>query len=346
MAIEDDIQEIAESIPELRSHGSLDDEAKTKQYLILPFIRALGYNDARPSEVVPEYTADFGQGWKVDYALMSDGQPAIIIECKKFGENLDAHLTQLGRYFPFTKAQFAVLTNGTIYRFFTESRSDRMIDPTPFLELNLERLDPESLRQLEKFKIGFDVNETVKTASRLRQINGMKEVLRQQYINPEDDFVSWLGGRVYSGRMTQGARDELRELAQRAFNDFVNDRIGETLKLAQSSIGQMPSGESEPPQPDDGVADAGARRVVTTAQEWEAFAIVKAILHDTVSADRVFIRDTVQYCAIVLDDNRRRPLCRLRLDGIPKQIGLFDGSREQGGSGPASRKDSRYRLLG
>ena len=95
------------------------------------------------------------------------------------------------------------------------------------------------------------------------------------------------------------------------------------------------AGTRFPARPGPGLGD---RRVVTTAQEWEAFAIVKAILHDTVSADRVFIRDAVQYCAIVLDDNRKRPLCRLRLDRIPNQIGLFDGSRERGGSGALVEK--------
>ena len=121
MAFEDEIQEIAERIPELRSQGNLDDEAKTKQYLVVPFLRALGYNDSVPSQVVPESTADFGnrQGWKVDYALISGGQPVIIIECKESKNTLaKAEIDQLGRYFPFTKARICILTNGVLYKFF------------------------------------------------------------------------------------------------------------------------------------------------------------------------------------------------------------------------------------
>ena len=57
MAIED-IKDLAERVPSLQP--MLDDEAKTKQFLVLPLIRALGYDDANPAEVVPEYTADFG----------------------------------------------------------------------------------------------------------------------------------------------------------------------------------------------------------------------------------------------------------------------------------------------
>ena len=44
MAIED-IKDLAERIPSLQP--MLDDEAKTKQFLILPLIRALGYDDCK-----------------------------------------------------------------------------------------------------------------------------------------------------------------------------------------------------------------------------------------------------------------------------------------------------------
>jgi hypothetical protein len=77
-------------------------EEATKTALILPFIRlVLGYDHTDPEEVVPEFTADVGikKGEKVDYAIMMDGKPVILMECKSAKTDLDeAHASQLYRY--------------------------------------------------------------------------------------------------------------------------------------------------------------------------------------------------------------------------------------------------------
>ena len=67
---------------------------------------------------MPEFTADYGlrAGEKVDYAVMRNGSPVILIECKKLGDSLDAsRASQLARYFVHTPARIAVLTDGLIY---------------------------------------------------------------------------------------------------------------------------------------------------------------------------------------------------------------------------------------
>ena len=48
----------------------------------------MGYNVFDPTEVVPEFTTDYGtkKGEKVDYAIIQDGKPIILIEYK----NIDA----------------------------------------------------------------------------------------------------------------------------------------------------------------------------------------------------------------------------------------------------------------
>ena len=63
-----------------------DTEEATKSALVLPFIQMLGYEIFDPTEVVPEYTADVGtkKGENVDYALMQNGKPAVLVECKKY----------------------------------------------------------------------------------------------------------------------------------------------------------------------------------------------------------------------------------------------------------------------
>lgn len=68
---------------------------------------------------------------------------------------------------------------------------------------------------------------------------------------------------------------------------------------------------------------------MTTAEEIEGYHIVKAILRDTVNAERVAIRDTKSYCGILLDDNNRKPICRLHFNYSQKYIGVFTQKQEE-----------------
>lgn len=336
MSIEDDIRVVAGRIPSLKER--LTTEEATKQALILPFLQALGYNVFDPTEVMPEYTADIGtkQGEKVDYAIMSDDAPVMLIECKRASDKLASpdRVSQLYRYFSTdAKIHIGVLTNGILYQFFSDLDSPNVMDTTPFLEVNLEDLNPGALEQVGQFAKGFDLDETVETASRLRYINGMKGVLTKQFNHPEEDFVEWLGRRVYSGRMTQTVKEKFTALTRRAFHEFVNDRITTTLRAAQD-LTQIQQ-EEIPPQREergDETHEQDQPKIVTTAQELQGYEIVKDIAQDIIEPERVTLRDSQSYCGIFLDDTNRRPLCRFYFDRKQKYIGLFDGSRNNQGS--------------
>ena len=193
MAFEDEIRNLADRLSAVKDRLATDEA--TKQSLVLPFLQALGYNVFDPTEVEPEYNADFGEtkGWKADYALKFDGQPIIIIECKSVSNNLDGVVPQLGRYFPHTRARIGVLTNGIIYKFFTDQSEINRMDEHPFWEVDLQSLSDRDIEQLETFINGSDVSEAVTAASRLKYIAGMKITLGQQYHNePDDSFAEWL----------------------------------------------------------------------------------------------------------------------------------------------------------
>ena len=341
MPIEDDIRAVAGRIPGLKER--LTTEEATKQALILPFLQALGYNVFDPAEVVPEYTADIGtkQGEKVDYAIMLDDAPVMIIECKKAsdilaaGNQVSRQVSQLYRYFSTdTQIHIGVLTNGIRYQFFSDLDSPNVMDTTPFLEVNLEDVNPGALEQLGQFAKGFNVDETVEAASRLRYINGMKEVLTKQFNSPEEDFVEWLGRRVYAGRMTQTVREKFTALTRRAFHEFVNDRITATLRTAQDLTQIQEESDINPQraEPDDESDGQVQPKIVTTAEELQGHEIVKDIAQDVVDPERVTLRDSQSYCSILLDNNNRRLLCRFYFDRSQKYIGLFDGSRHSGGT--------------
>ena len=67
--------------------NQIQTEEATKTSFIMPFFQLLGYDVFNPLEFVPEYTADVGikKGEKVDYAILNDGEPVILVEAKWCG---------------------------------------------------------------------------------------------------------------------------------------------------------------------------------------------------------------------------------------------------------------------
>jgi hypothetical protein len=70
-------------------------------------------------------------------------------------------------------------------------------------------------------------------------------------------------------------------------------------------------------------------KVVTTEDELEAFYVVKSLLRRTVDPKRIIMRDTQSYCGVLLDDNNRKPICRLHFNGKQKYIGLFKADKSE-----------------
>ena len=124
----------------IKQKDVIQTEEATKTAFVMPFINLLGYDVFNPTEVVPEYTADIGtkQGEKVDYAIFKDNEVIMLIECKKYGEDLsDVHTSQLYRYFSVAHARIAVLTDGVLYRFYTDLEESNIMDTKPFLEFSI-----------------------------------------------------------------------------------------------------------------------------------------------------------------------------------------------------------------
>ena len=53
------------------------------------------------------------------------------------------------------------------------------------------------------------------------------------------------------------------------------------------------------------------------------------MLRQKINAGRIVFRDTQSYFGILLDDNNRKPLCRVHLNGKKKYLSLFDKDNEE-----------------
>lgn len=310
----------------------LSTEEATKTALVLPFLSALGYDIFNPTEVTPELHADIGikKGEKVDYAILQDGKPIILIESKGCGCDLDrAHASQLYRYFSVTDARFGVLTNGTCYRFFSDLEKPNTMDSKHFFEFDLLSAGDTEVEELKKFtKSSFDLDNILTTASQLKYVREIKRYLAAQLIDPSEEFVRLIASQVQAGRFTQAVREQFQPIVKRAFQSFINDRISDRLKFALSEEAAEASAQLTD-QPGPPAETAAEPEIQTTEEEVQAYYIIKAILSPVIDVRRIALRDVRTYCGVLLDDNNRKPICRLWFNTAQKYVGIFDREKNE-----------------
>jgi predicted type IV restriction endonuclease len=331
----DRIRELAARVPKQLEH--IQTEEATKNALVMPFIAALGYNVFDPTEVTPELNADVGvkKGEKVDYAILRDGQPILLFECKHHAADLSkVHASQLYRYFSVTAARFSVLTNGLVYWFYTDLEALNKMDSKPFFEFNLLDFREQDAEELKKFsKSTFDLNNILTTASELKYTREIRRILAEQLQEPTEEFVKFFAAQLYTGKMTQKVREQFAQLTRQALKQFINDQINDRLKTALAGDTTMIAPADKTTDPaivSNGTGGVAVEEnVVTSEDELEAFYIIRAILREIVPVKRVVLRDRQTYCGILLDDNGRKPICRLHFNGSRKYIGFFDNQKDQ-----------------
>lgn len=308
---------------------SIQTEEATKNAFVMPFLQSLGYDVFNPLEVVPEFIADIGikKGEKIDYAIFKDGHPTILIECKDWRQNLNVHDGQLLRYFHVSKAKFGLLTNGIVYRFYSDLVAPNKMDEKPFLEFNITEIKDNQIEELKKFhKAKFDAESIVNTASEMKYMNELKHLLHQELTEPSSEFVKYFAKQVYPSVVTAKVLEQFTELTKKSIQHYISDLITERLKTALSKEDEKNKVENEI-SAEQNLEDIS--KINTTEEELEAFLIVKTILRQKVPATRVTYRDAQSYFAIFLDDNNRKAICRLYLNGGKKYIGTLDENKKE-----------------
>lgn len=321
--------------------GLIQTEEATKNAMIMPLIQILGYNVFDPFEVTPEFTSDIGtkKGEKVDYVILRDGKPIMLFECKKSGGDLNInHASQLFRYFHVTEARFGVLTNGLIYRFFTDLEQSNKMDEKPFFEFNILDFKERDVDELRKFaKTAFDLETILTTANELKYTRVIQSKLAEWLANPTDEFVRLIASELLgTKRFTAQLKDQYTSITKRAFEQLVGEKINDRLKVAMAPE-SVSIADPVAPASQRNVNDLESKNqassdaaISTTADEIEAFHTVRAVLYGTVPAKRIFMRDSQSYCAILFDDNNRKPICRLRFNNTKQlRFGVFNECREE-----------------
>ena len=317
MEFNEKIKQFSERVSMLKD--TISTEEATKMSLIVPVFQILGYDVFNPLEFCPEYTADVGikKGEKVDYAILEDGQPNILIECKSCSEQLDKHSSQLFRYFGTTPAKFGILTNGIVYRFYTDLEESNKID--------MISLKESSINEFKKFcKENFDRDKIFSTAEELKYSSLIKGVLAAEFEKPSEEFVRFILTNIYDGQKNQRIIEKFTPVVKKAFSSFVNEIVNNKISSALSKDSE----EETPATSEVAATEEPTSKIITTEEELAAFYIIRGLLAGSVPVEDVVHRDTESYFGILYKDNNRKPICRLNLDRKNKQLFIPDENKK------------------
>lgn len=330
MDFKDTLKQLSERVIKLKDN--IQTEEATKNAFIMPFINALGYDVFDPMEVVPEMTCDIAmkKGEKIDYAIIKDGEPILLIECKHWAQDLNLHDNQLTRYFNVSKAKFGLLTNGIVYRFYTDLIETNKMDTKPFLEFDITDLKDNQMEDIKKFhKSYFDIDNVLSSASELKYTGELKAILAKEFANPTPEFVRYFTKQVYDGVITAKILDQFTFLTKKSVLTYINELISERLKSALKTEAVEESKTEELKHNQTGENEGKDEKIITTEEEIESYLIIKSILRPHIDISRIVYRDTQTYFSILFDDNNRKPICRMYFNSSKKQISTFDENKKE-----------------
>jgi hypothetical protein len=229
-----------------------------------------------------------------------------------------------------SKAKFGMLTNGIEYRFYTDLVSPNVMDQKPFLSFNLTEIRDNQIEELKKFqKSTFDVANIVNTASELKYMGELKSALSAELTQPSDTFVRHFAKQVYDGMLTPKVTEQFTILLKRTISLYFSELIQERFKIALNQEKQNEASAVSETSVNEPVASNNDKTVETTVEELEGFFIVRSLLRNQIEVARIAQRDNLNYFSILLDDNNRKPICRLYFNGKKKQIGIFGENKEE-----------------
>lgn len=318
MSFKEDVADLAKRA--ISAQAIAQTEEATKNAIIMPFLRVLGFDVFDPTQVIPEYVADVGlkKGEKIDYAVKIGSRIEYLVEAKSVSTNLrDAQFSQLFRYFHTCDANIGILTNGLHIWFFTDLEAPNKMDATPFFKFDLLSYDDNDLKELEKFhKSNFSIENIQAAASSLKYLRGAMSFIEAQWANPDEEFVRLVARNFYEGKLTGAVVEGMKPIVRRAFDDLFRQRAKQKIDVAFDD-----NADEEIPVVED-------KKVETTPDEVQGFLIVRAIAAELAPVSRIVMRDAQSYCSVLFDDNNRKPIIRLHFNGKSKFVTVFGADKE------------------
>lgn len=333
MDFKDQLMQLSDKIDKQKDNIATEEATKTS--FIMPMIAALGYDVFNPFEVVPEMECDLTKrGDKIDYAIMKDNTPILLIECKHCKQNLDLHSTQLAKYYAASNARFGVLTNGVEYRFYADLEKQNIMDEKPFLVINMLDLSDSDIEQMKKFhKSYYNEHDILSTAQELQITIQIKDLLNKNFQQPGDEFTRYFVKCLNDWKSSTKLIEQYRPILKKSIASVINDIISDRLNVAMKTNDEKEPAPVKDPSdeqteitatefPDGVVYQDKEKGIVTTQEEIDAYNIVRSILREYVDVKRIQYNDYKSYFTINLDGSTWWWICRLSFKPYSKRICL------------------------
>lgn len=318
MSFKEDVADLAKRA--ISAQAIAQTEEATKNAIVMPFLRVLGFDVFDPTQIIPEYVADVGlkKGERIDYAVKIGTRIEYLVEAKSVSTNLrEAQYSQLFRYFHTCDANIGILTNGLHIWFFTDLEAPNKMDQTPFFKFDLLSYDDNDLKELEKFHRNyFSIENIQAAASSLKYLRGAMSFIEAQWTNPDEEFVRLVARGFYEGKLTGSVVNDLKPIVRRAFDDLFRQRAKHKIDVAFDGGA------------DEAIPAVDDNKIETTPDELQGFMIVRAIAAEIAPVSRIVMRDAQSYCSVLFDDNNRKPIIRLHFNGKSKFVTVFGADKE------------------
>lgn len=280
-------------------------EETTKQALILPLLNILDFSPFDPQKVRAEYGANFPgakASERVDYALFSGGSPVMFIEAKPYNNKLTNHDGQLSRYFnSIPSVTVAAITNGVEWRFFTDLKLPNVMDTTPFLTVNFDKLDDTDIEQLAKFRYDMFNSDKLKNfAIERNYLDLFTSTIGTCLREVDQDFVRFIANRaIPNSKLTSRVLETYTPLVKQSLKDAISEMVVSGL----SSPPPTPTPATNPSLATTteeiletaDIVDLTNPKITTTAAERKLLAIVKDMLSGIVREEDIVGKDTESY---------------------------------------------------
>jgi predicted type IV restriction endonuclease len=267
------LEELIEKICKRLNDGAYPNEAAVSFSILMPILRALGWDDSDPDQVIPEHSSG---GRRVDFALCGTSKrPSVFVEVKGVGRALEGD-RQLFEYAFHEGIPICVLTDGRDWSFYLPSGQGSYDDRRVYrLQLN-ERPAIESARIFERYlsRARVKSGEALDAANQdYRDIASKREASRnlpqawQQLISgPEDLLIDLL---VEQTEGICGFRPSVSEVTEffRGLSPATGSNVRDTSKAPVSSIVKSPPKQVSAPNH----ALPGRRAASSRSIEYEVF---------------------------------------------------------------------------
>ena len=152
-----DLRNTIAHILEHKQHLVEANEATIQQYVVLPILRALGWDDASLAsmEIIPEYRVE---NRRPDYALhvKQEQDPVALIECKRWDQPIGKNEGQICFYAYSRNVPLAIITNGKLWRFYLSRWEASSLSDRIFCETDIENRE-NAVTDLEKYLLKSNV---------------------------------------------------------------------------------------------------------------------------------------------------------------------------------------------